>query len=53
MITEQQIIVRLEELKTQAEALRGNLNAIGGAIQDCEYWLEQIKIEPEINEIIK
>lgn len=50
MINEQKIIVRIEELKAQADTLRGNLNAVGGAIQDCEYWLEQLK-EIEINTI--
>lgn len=44
MIDEAKINARLEELKAQADTLRGNLNAVGGAIQDCEYWLEQIML---------
>jgi len=38
-----QIEKRLEELKTNQEQLRANLIATSGAIQDCEYWLEQLK----------
>lgn len=44
-MTEELIKKRIEELMAQAEQLRANLNAIGGAIQDCEYWLEQLKKE--------
>jgi prefoldin subunit 5 len=51
MITTEKIQARLDDLKAQADQLRGNLNAVGGAIQDCEYWLEQVK-EPEL-ELIK
>jgi prefoldin subunit 5 len=47
MITAEKIQARLDDLKAQADQLRGNLNAVGGAIQDCEYWLEQVK-EPEL-----
>jgi prefoldin subunit 5 len=51
MITAEKIQARLDDLKAQADQLRGNLNAVGGAIQDCEYWLEQLN-EPEL-ELIK
>lgn len=42
-MNEEKILARIEELKTQADQLRANLNAVGGAIQDCEFWLEQLK----------
>jgi prefoldin subunit 5 len=51
MLTAEKIQARLDDLKAQADQLRGNLNAVGGAIQDCEYWLEQLN-EPEL-ELIK
>ena len=37
----QQILERIEELKQRANQLQADLNAVGGAIQDCEYWLER------------
>lgn len=48
-MTEEQILARLEELKVQADTLRANLNAVSGAIQDCEYWLEQLRIKGDEN----
>jgi hypothetical protein len=42
-MTEELIQTRLNELKQQQKFLEGNLNAIGGAIQDCEYWLTKLK----------
>ena len=50
-MTKEQILARIEELKAQAEQLKANLNAVGGAIQDCEYWLEQIN-EPEVKNAV-
>lgn len=44
-MTEELIKARIAELMAQAEQMRANLNALSGAIQDCEYWLEQVKKE--------
>jgi prefoldin subunit 5 len=41
-MTEEQIKQRIEMLKAQLEQLKANSNAILGALQDCEYWLQQI-----------
>lgn len=41
-MTEEQIKQRIEMLKQQLDQLKANSNAILGAIQDCEYWLQQI-----------
>jgi len=34
---------RIEFLTSQAKQLEINLHAIGGAIQDCQYWLNQME----------
>jgi hypothetical protein len=34
---------RIELLTAQAKQLELNLHAIGGAIQDCQYWLNQLE----------
>jgi prefoldin subunit 5 len=34
---------RIEFLTAQAKQLELNLHAIGGAIQDCQYWLTQLE----------
>ena len=34
---------RIEILNAQAKQLELNLHAIGGAIQDCQYWLTQLE----------
>ena len=51
-MTREKLIARLEELKkAQQEAqanfvqLQANLNAFQGAIQDCEYWLNELSRE--------
>jgi hypothetical protein len=33
---------RIEFLTAQAKQLELNLHAIGGAIQDCQYWLNEL-----------
>lgn len=44
------IKARVAELKAQSDQKKADLIAISGAIQDCEYWLEQItKIEVEVD----
>jgi hypothetical protein len=34
---------RIELLTAQAKQLELNLHAIGGAIQDCQYWLKELE----------
>lgn len=34
---------RIEFLTAQAKQMEINLHAIGGAIQDCNYWLSQLE----------
>ena len=43
MITREMIMDRVERLQKQAERLRSDLDATLGALQDCGYWLEQLK----------
>jgi prefoldin subunit 5 len=43
MITREDILKRAEALQKQAERLRSDLDATLGAIQDCGYWLEQLR----------
>mgnify|MGYP001616197640 CR=1 FL=1 len=41
-MTKEQIQDRIKELETNRETLKSNFIAIEGALQDCNYWLEQI-----------
>ena len=34
---------RIEALTAQARLMEQNLQAIGGAVQDCQYWLTQLE----------
>jgi len=43
MITRDVIMERVQALQKQAERLRSDLDATLGALQDCGYWLEQLK----------
>jgi hypothetical protein len=45
MITREVIMDRAQSLQKQAERLRSDLDATLGALQDCGYWLEQLKQE--------
>ena len=52
-ITKEKIQERLQTLKTNVEQLQGHINALGGAVQDCEYWLsvlDQLEPEQEVND---
>ena len=40
---------RIEALNAQAKQLELNLHAIGGAIQDCNYWLKLLEDENAAN----
>jgi hypothetical protein len=42
---------RLEELTATAKQTEMNLHALGGAIQDCNYWLKLLEDEDAVNQI--
>jgi hypothetical protein len=44
MITRDAVLARAQKLQQQAERLRSDLDATLGALQDCGYWLEQIRL---------
>ena len=44
---EQDFKERLEALEGQRRQMEANLNAIGGAIQDCHFWLDKITSSPK------
>jgi prefoldin subunit 5 len=41
---------RIEFLNSQAKQMEINLHAIGGAIQDCQYWLTQLESKDATNQ---
>lgn len=41
-MTKEKIEERKNELLTQIEQVKNQFQALTGAIQDCDYWLEQI-----------
>ena len=49
MITRDVIMERVQSLQKQAERLRSDLDATLGALQDCGYWLEQLKQQENID----
>jgi hypothetical protein len=49
MITREMIMDRVQSLQKQAEHLRSDLDATLGALQDCGYWLEQLKQQENID----
>jgi hypothetical protein len=42
---------RLGELTAVAKQTEINLHALGGAIQDCNYWLKLLEDEDALNQI--
>ena len=46
-MTEHDIQERLKSLEAQRIQMEANLNAIGGAIQDCHFWLDKITSSPK------
>jgi hypothetical protein len=42
---------RIEFLTAQAKQLELNLHAIGGAIQDCQYWLNELEKPNAANQV--
>lgn len=47
MITKEHIERRAADLQKRAEKLQSELNATLGALQDCGYWLEQLRLSDE------
>ena len=45
MITCEDIEKRKAELESNRAQLLANLNAVDGALQDCDYWLNKLKLE--------
>lgn len=41
-MTKEQVQARLEQLQTEREQVKASLAAYEGAIQDCNYWLQQL-----------
>lgn len=44
-MTKEKIEARLQAIRQDMEQTKANYNAQMGAIQDCEYWLEQLEAE--------
>jgi len=42
-VNEAALKARIEALTAQARLMEQNLQAIGGAVQDCQYWLTQLE----------
>jgi len=42
---------RIEFLTAQAKQMEINLHAIGGAIQDCQYWLSQLESKDAADQV--
>lgn len=42
-MNEAALIARIDLLTAQARQMEQNLQAISGAIQDCQYWLTQLE----------
>ena len=42
---------RIETLTAQARQMEQTLQAIGGAIQDCQYWLTQLEQTDASNKV--
>ena len=50
-MTPEVINKRLEQLQAQAKQMEINLHAISGAIQDCQYWLNQLESKDAANQV--
>jgi prefoldin subunit 5 len=42
---------RIEVLTAQAKQMEMNIHAIGGAIQDCQYWLNELEKSDAANQV--
>lgn len=43
MITREKLLARIADLESQKEAAVAQINAIMGAIQDCQFWIAQLE----------
>jgi hypothetical protein len=50
-LNEAAVIARIDLLTAQARQMEQNLQAIGGAIQDCQYWLTQLEAKDAPDQI--
>jgi hypothetical protein len=50
-LSEAEIRARIEVLTASAKQMEINLHAIGGAIQDCNYWLKRLEDENAADQI--
>jgi len=50
-MTPEVINKRVEQLQAQAKQMEINLHAIGGAIQDCQYWLNELESKDAANQV--
>ena len=46
-MTELNLKERLEALEAQRRQMEANLNAIAGAMQECQHWLQKMADKPE------
>lgn len=42
---------RIELLTAQAKQLELNIHAVGGAIQDCQYWLNELESKDAADQV--
>tara|TARA_R110000868_G_scaffold410205_2_gene697602 strand:- start:1017 stop:1184 length:168 start_codon:yes stop_codon:yes gene_type:complete len=52
-ISQENIQARIAELVKQEQALRADLNAVLGAIQDCAYWQKQLLIKSQEKQVTR
>jgi prefoldin subunit 5 len=50
-LNEAALKARIEALTAQARQMEQTLQAIGGAIQDCQYWLTQLEQTNAANKV--
>jgi hypothetical protein len=51
-LNETELKARIEVLTASAKQMEINLHAIGGAIQDCNYWLKRLEDENAADQVI-
>jgi prefoldin subunit 5 len=50
-LNEAALKARIETLTAQARQMETTLQAIGGAVQDCQYWLTQLEQTDAANKV--
>ena len=50
-MNEAELKARIEALSASAKQMEINLHAIGGAIQDCNYWLKRLEDENAADQV--